>query len=384
MKIVITGGHVTPALSVIEKLQEKIPRVEIIFLGRKQTTEEDKTLSFEYQAVSKLFAKANFASQNKGVRFVNIISGRLRRFFSWYSIVSLFKIPIGTVQSLFILLKEKPQVILSFGGYLAVPVVLSGWILRIPIVTHEQTFSAGLANKIIALLANRICVSTGDSLAHYPVQKTVVTGNPLRKEIWQVNKKSIFFQLKSFGLPIIYITGGSQGALFINQLIARNLEKLLSSYVLVHQCGNVPRLGGYQWLDNIRQSLSLKLRERYFLVPHIFFTDIGTVYNVCDLVVGRAGANTVWELYALNKRAVLIPLPFGQKQEQEKNAHFLKTQGLASVLPQESITDEEFLRQISLALKKENTVVKAKNFIKDQAGEKILQEVLNVVKQKTR
>lgn len=374
MKVVITGGHTTPALALIEKLQEKIPRVEIIFLGRKQTTEEDKSPSFEYQVVSK----------RKGVQFFNIISGRLRRFFSWYSVVSLFKIPIGTVQSLFILLKEKPQVILSFGGYLAVPVVLSGWILRIPIVTHEQTFSAGLANKIIALLANRICVSTSSSLTHYQAQKTVVTGNPLRSEIWQVNKKSKFFQLKSFGLPIIFVTGGSLGALFINQLIARNLEKLLSSYVLVHQCGNVLRLGGYQWLDNIRQSLPLKLRERYFLVPHIFSTDIGTVYNVCDLVVGRAGANTVWELYALNKRAVFIPLPFGQKQEQEKNANFLKTQGLASVLPQESITDEEFLRQISLALKRENTVVKAKNFVKDQAGEKILQEVLNVVKQKTR
>lgn len=371
MKIVITGGHVTPAIAVIEKLKEKIPNVEIIFVGRKTTMEKDNSVSFEFQLVTKI----------PGVQFVNLTTGRLRRFFSLTSIISLFKVPIGFIQSFLLLKREKPSAILTFGGYLGVPVTLAGRLLGIPIVAHEQTTSFGLANKFIANFAKIICVSSGDNLNVYPKNKTVVTGNPIRKEICLVNKSSQFREAKKFGLPIIYITGGSQGAMFINKLVEKNLDELLKSYVLIHQCGNINNLADYQRLNQKIKQLPVEIRNHYYLVTHIFPQDIGAVYNVSDLVIGRAGANTVWELLALGKKALLIPLPYGQKKEQEQNAQILVSEGLAKVLQQDEFTDNEFLDAIKEMLKKEKIIKKDND--NQTASEKIVTEVLNAASQKS-
>lgn len=371
MKIVITGGHVTPALAVIEKLKEKIPEVKIIFVGRKSTAENDHSESFEFQLVTKI----------PGVQFVNLTTGRLRRFFSLTSIISLFKVPVGFIQSFFLLKREQPRVILTFGGYLGVPVTVAGWLLGIPIVVHEQTISIGLANKFIANFAKIICVSSDDNLNVYPKNKAVVTGNPLRKEICLVNKSSQFREAKKFGLPIIYITGGSQGAMFLNKLVERNLEMLLKSYVLIHQCGNINNLTDFKRLGQKIKQFPIQIRKQYFLVTHIFPQDIGAVYEVSDLIVGRAGANTVWELLTLNKKALLIPLPYGQKKEQEQNAQFLEQEGLAKVLKQDEFTDNEFLNAIKEMIKKE--IVVNKNSDRQTASEKVATEVLNAASQKS-
>ncbi len=370
MKIVITGGHVTPALAVIEKLKDKIPEIKIIFCGRKSTIEKDNSESFEYKMMSQI----------PGVTFINLTTGRLRRFFSLYTFISLFKIHLGVIQAIFLLKKERPLVILTFGGYLGVPVTLAGWLLGIPIVAHEQTTSIGLANKFIANFAKVICVSSDDNLNVYPKNKTVVTGNPLRQEIWQVNKNSQFQEAKKFGLPVLYITGGSQGAMFINKLVERNLDELLKSYVLIHQCGNINNLSDYKRLSQKIKQFPPTVRKQYFLVTHIFPQDIGAVYRVCDLVIGRAGANTVWELLALSKKALFIPLPYGQSNEQAQNAQMLVQKGLAKVMKQDELTDQEFIESIKEMLRKETTVVK--NDINQTASEKIVTEVLNVAKQK--
>ncbi len=171
MKVVICGGHVTCALAVIEELK-KHPRMEIFFLGRLHPMEGDSSLGLEYQLISAA-----------GIPFYPLITGRLQRKFTRYTIPSLFKIPIGFFQALFLLLKIKPDVICSFGSYLAVPPVLVGWFLQIPIITHEQTTVSGLSNKIIAKFAKIIAVSWPSSLSHFPPNKVILTGNPIRKEI---------------------------------------------------------------------------------------------------------------------------------------------------------------------------------------------------------
>ncbi len=373
MKVVITGGHVTPALAVMEKLKEKKPGVKIVFVGRKSTMENDNSPSFEYQLISQI----------PNVKFINLTTGRVRRFFSFYSLFSLLKIPLGLIQSLFILLKEKPQVILTFGGYLGVPIVLAGWVLQIPIVVHEQTLSLGLANKLIAFFARKVCVSSEANLNLYPKHKTVVTGNPLRKEIWQVNKNSRFNQVTKYDLPVLYFTGGSQGAHFINSLVEKNLADLLKNYVVIHQCGNAHNLADYKTLSSESKKLDEKLQTHYFLASHIFPQDLGTVYKLADLVIGRSGANTIWELLALNKKAILIPLPFGQKEDQQKNAEFLQKTGLAKILEQDKFINQEFLAAISQRLKKKDSgqarmTDTEKDVILKNASEKVVQEVLNV------
>ena len=147
MKILITGAHFTPALAVIEELR-KISGVEVIYVGRSTTLEGDKTWSVESEVLS-----------SKSIKFIPIITGRLQRSFTIYTIPSLLKIPIGLLQALFIFFTEKPDVILSFGGYVAVPTVLIGWLWSIPIIIHEQTLVSGLANEISALFADKICLS---------------------------------------------------------------------------------------------------------------------------------------------------------------------------------------------------------------------------------
>jgi len=145
-KIVVTGGHLTPALAVIEKLRQD--GWQIVFFGRKHALEGDPAVSVEYKIL-----------KEQGIPFVNLTSGRLQRSLTRYTISSLLKIPLGLIQSFYYLLKFKPNVILSFGGYLALPVALAGWILRIPIVTHEQSVIPGLATRIITHFAKKICVS---------------------------------------------------------------------------------------------------------------------------------------------------------------------------------------------------------------------------------
>ncbi|TSC54300.1 MAG: UDP-N-acetylglucosamine--N-acetylmuramyl-(pentapeptide) pyrophosphoryl-undecaprenol N-acetylglucosamine transferase [Microgenomates group bacterium LiPW_16] len=198
-KIVITGGHLTPALAAIAELKKE--GWEILFIGRKHALEGDPSLSVEYRVIKEL-----------GISFVPLTAGRFQRSFTRYTILSLLKVPLGFIQSLYWVARFKPNLILSFGGYLALPVALSGWILGIPILTHEQSVIPGLATKIIARFARRVCVSWPQTTEHFPKEKVVLTGNPIREEVlkkYQVS--SIKYQVSNEDLPLIYITGGSLG-----------------------------------------------------------------------------------------------------------------------------------------------------------------------------
>jgi len=127
MKILVTGAHFTPAVAVIEEFKKR-PNIEIVYIGRNTTREGDTSPSIESQVLPDL-----------GIKFIPIITGRLQKDFTLFTIPSLLKIPIGFMQALFFILGEKPDVILSFGGYVAVPLVFIGWLFSIPIIVHEQT-----------------------------------------------------------------------------------------------------------------------------------------------------------------------------------------------------------------------------------------------------
>jgi UDP-N-acetylglucosamine--N-acetylmuramyl-(pentapeptide) pyrophosphoryl-undecaprenol N-acetylglucosamine transferase len=145
--IFITGGHITPAIAIIDTLTTRSD-VQVVFIGRKYAMEQDKQASAEYELIAA-----------KQIRFLPITTGRLQRSFTGQTIPSLLKIPVGFVQSFIYCLRERPKLVVSFGGYIALPVAYAAWILRIPVITHEQTLVAGLANKLIALVARRVCVT---------------------------------------------------------------------------------------------------------------------------------------------------------------------------------------------------------------------------------
>lgn len=328
MKIVIIGGHLTPALSVIEALPSD---AEVLYVGRKNALEGDKALSLEYETITK-----------KGIAFENIRTGRLQRSMTRHTIPSLARVPFGFFSAFRILRKFKPDVVVGFGGYVSFPIITAAHTLRIPVVIHEQTLEAGAANKMSAKFADKICISFESSAKYFPKEKVVLTGNPIRKTVTNPGKK---FDPGVTG-PIIYITGGSQGSHFINQLVGEVLPHLLEKFVIVHQTGAAAEFNDFDKLSILRDGLN-KNREKYILSKFFSPEDIGSIMKASSLIISRAGINSVSEIIVLKKPALLIPLPVSQKDEQLKNAQFVKKVGLGEVAEQKDLTPEEFLFRIN-------------------------------------
>lgn len=345
MKIALTaggGGHFAPALAILQKLQSK----ETVFIGRKYAIEGDSALSFEYITCKEL-----------GIPFIPLSSGRIQRSFTRHTVPSLLKIPKGQIDAFTILKSEKPDIILSFGGYLTAPIVFASWVLKIPVIIHEQTLEAGLSNRFAAQFAQKICVSWESSFKYFPPKKTILTGNPIRQEIKKPAHSSFpgsLYDKKDEKLPFIYITGGSQGSHFINNLIASNLEYLLEKYRILHQTGDAKEFKDFDNLEAVKQLLQPHLAKRYHLTKFLMPEEVGNVMRSADIVISRSGINTVTELIYLQKKAVLIPLPVSQKQEQLKNAQFMESFGLANVLDQVTVTSDELRDTIDSLLEKKS------------------------------
>lgn len=362
MKIVITGGHLSPLLAVIDSLGKEF---EILVIGRKHGFEQDNTVSLEYHIINSL-----------NIPFKSITTGRLQRKFTKHTILSLLKFPFGFLQSLKILKEFCPDAVLGLGGYVSLPVSLAAFLLGIPVVIHEQTLEVGMANRVISLFAKKICISWETSRKFFPSSKTILTGNPLRREIIDVNTR-----MPEKDLPFIYITGGSSGAHTINVLVEGCVEKLLKNYVVLHQTGDAKKYQDYDRLQRLKQTLENKLKNRYILTKFVEPLEVGSVLRRADLVISRSGINTVTELIFLKKISLLIPLPFSQRDEQRKNALFVKKLGLAEVVDQASITSESLYKTVVGMMenidKYSKFQEKVDNLVKKDSAERIV-EVLRL------
>ena len=313
MKVIITGGHITPAMAVIDELLKR--GADVLIAGRMYTNLDKTDYSFEYQEATR-----------KKIPFVNIDAGKLSRYLSRSSLIFLKRIPRGFIEAKYLIDKEKPDIIISFGGYIALPVTIIGFIKKIPIYTHEQTIMPGIANRLIGNLAKKIFISFPQSKKFFSEKKTLLTGNPIRSEILSKNHSKINI---SQGKPVILVLGGSLGSHYINSLIEANIEKLLQKYVIIHQTGDVSQFNDYNRLAKITNKC-------YVVKRHLIGADLGVCYNLCDLVISRAGANTVFELIRFDKPAILIPLPGSAGNEQFLHARLLEKAGVAKIYRQES------------------------------------------------
>jgi UDP-N-acetylglucosamine--N-acetylmuramyl-(pentapeptide) pyrophosphoryl-undecaprenol N-acetylglucosamine transferase len=325
MKILITGGHHSSALPVIAEIRSQKPKVRFVWVGHKHSLIGDKNVTLEYREITAL-----------EIPFHEL---KTPKFYKRANPLSIFQL-IGAIGQAHTLLgKEKPDVILSFGGYLAVPVVIAAWLRHLPIATHEQTVVIGWANKVISKFATKILVSWKESLKYFPPHKTTYTGLPLRRAIFETRSQKFDPQND---LPTIYITGGKTGSHIINSTVSEALDRLLKKYNVIHQCGDYSVTKDNKMLQD-RYMQAGSVPGRYFLNKFIFEDDIGEVFSRADIVISRGGAHTIAELAALNKPAIVIPIPWVSHNEQQKNAEMLRDLGLAEILQEKDLSAESLL-----------------------------------------
>lgn len=366
-KIVICGGHLTPALALIEELKNK-KDIKVIFFGRKYSTEGAKNLSAEYKLLTK-----------EKIKFYQINAGRLQRRFTKYTIGALLKIPVGFVESFIYLAKERPALIISFGGYLSAPVVLTGWILGIKSIVHEQATVPGLANKINAFFSRKIYLTWEITQKYFPKEKSQVIGNLVRNSIF--NKKAKDAKLQKFltsSNNLIFVMGGNQGSHFINTRILKILPKF-TNFNILHQVGSINFQGDLDRAKKINKS-------NYFSTDYLSPDNIGAALNKADFVIARSGANTVWDLALHAKPAILIPLPIAAANEQVENAKILERAKSAVILNQQDVAPEILLKNIeefykNLPIYQKNAEKLSKTLPKN-ASQILASEIIKLVKPK--
>lgn len=321
-KILICGGHPAPALAVIDELKKNHSEVELLFVGRKYAIESERTLSFEYKGC-----------QERSVRFVELQAGRMTRLITKSSILNMMRVPLGFFQSLFLLIAEKPASILSFGGYIALPIAFWGWIMGIPVFTHEQTMKPGIANRLIGFFSRKIFVAFESVLSYFPTQKVEWIGNPVRDVVFTQNTLS--FPIDET-VPTIYVTGGSLGSHSVNAHIFSLLPELLPRYAIIHQTGDVKEYGDLETAQKLKRTYQKTYPNRYIPLAHINDLDVGAVYHKAEFMIGRSGANTFFELIALQKPALFIPLPWSANGEQRAHAEFFVQNGIGELFDQKN------------------------------------------------
>lgn len=337
-KVVLTGGHAaTTALSVIEEIIRRYDNWEINWIGVVSAFEGKKIPTLE----SKVFPE-------RGVKFFPIITGRLQKKFTIWTIPSISKIPFGFLHAFSLLRRIRPNLVLSFGGFAAYPVVVAAYFLKIPIIIHEQTSVVGRANKYSARFAKKIAISRESSLPYFPKTKTTLTGNPLMTQIWEVEAKTEISKP-----PLIFVTGGSRGSQTINELVGVLLRGLLETYVVVHQTGYLD----FEKYKNIRDSLPVNLKNRYEVYSTIDPMSMDGVYKRADIIIARAGANTVGEIIAIKRPAILIPIPWVENDEQRKNALEAEKFGNGFILDQNTLTPKVLKNKIEEITKNYSHIV---------------------------
>lgn len=332
MKIVFSGGGtlgpVTPLLAIAKICKEHYPNAKFIWVGTNDGPEKDLVEKF-------------------GMQFVTLTSGKLRRYFSLLNFFDLFKILAGFFESCLFISKEKPNLLISAGGFVSVPLHWAGYFFGIKSWIHQQDFQIGLANKLMAPVANTITVALEKNLSAFNKNKTIWLGNPVRDEILKGDKERA---KKRFGitsnLPVVLATGGGTGSLRVNQLIIESLQHLDGKCEVIHLTGK----------DRTQEMVSRAAGMFDFYHQYQFFTDeMADAYALADIIISRGGFGSISEIAALSKAAILIPKP----GHQFDNVKFISDAGAAIFI------DERIADGNSLAMN-----------IKDLINDEILQRQL--------
>lgn len=318
-KIILTGGgtagHVTPNLALIPSLKER--GYDIQYVG-------------SYQGIERKLI------EGVKIPYHGISSGKFRRYFDLKNFSDPFRVIKGYGEALKFIKNHKPDVVFSKGGFVAVPVVLAAKQCKVPVIIHESDMTPGLANKICIPAAVNICCNFPETLAYLPKDKSVLTGSPIREELLKGDRLT---GLKHAGLsanrPVILIIGGSLGSVTVNTAVRGILPKLLKNYQVIHICGK----------GNLDESL--KKTEGYVQYEYVD-APLKHLFAAADLMISRAGANSICEILALRKPNILIPLSAAASRgDQILNARSFAKQGFSCLLEEENLSEDALLQAIT-------------------------------------
>ena len=356
-----TGGHVFPLVAIAREIRRIYPKknLELYYLGPK----DDFSLI--------LLSQEDFIIKT-------IVSGKVRRYFSFQNIVDiLFKIPFGVIQSFFFLLKTRPALVFSKGGSGSISVTLSARVLGIPVFLHESDVVPGLSNQMTSKWAKKIFTSFPKT-EYFDGKKITLTGNPIRSEILNGDKGAAaeIFNL-TLSKPIFLIMGGSQGAETINDFVLRILNDLLKDYEVIHVTGNL----NLKETEAEAQVVKDKTLDIYYHPVGFLSEDkIKHAYAAADLIISRSGSGSIFEIAAVGKPSILIPLPSAAADHQSKNAYAYSQAGAGTVVEQENLTPNFFLETVQLLFlhpeKLEEMKQSALAFAKPLAARAIAREIL--------
>lgn len=346
-KVLLIGGHSTPAFAVLDELINRHYKY-FTWVGEKHNQKGNRNTSAEYKTVTEKYK----------IRFINLKSGKLVRKWTrqtWVNgLMQIIYLVWGFIKSLYILVLIRPNIIISFGGFVAVPIVIISRLLfwQTKIVTHEQTIVTGLANKIISKFAHKIFISWHESAKFFPKNKTIWTGNPIREQILIPVKNKIISDK-----PIIFVTAGNQGSMEINKRIFEAVPELIKKYHIIHQTGNSTVTKDFEKAAVLKQSLKQN-SDNYTFKDFFAVEEMSRVLQSANLVISRGGANTILELLALGKPTIIIPIPWVSHDEQTKNAKVLEKFGIGKIIKQDdSFTSKLLIETIEFCMRRiENDV----------------------------
>ncbi len=323
----ISGGHTFPLIAVARSLRKRYPQgIEFLFIGSRG--------HFEGPAMADEHIPAKY-----------VLTGKLRRYFSFLNFIDPFKVPLGTLQALWQLFVYMPDAVFAKGGSASVPVVVAAWIYRIPVVIHDSDAVAGRANRFLARFATRIAIAYPSAGQYFPAGKVALTGNPVREELLQGDRVegATLLGLRPES-PTLVILGGSQGAQVLNEAVLRILPDLLREGIqVVHQVGKE----NYQsWIQVVQESGVDTKQGGYVTRDFFSASELADVLALADVVLSRAGAGSIAELAATKKATILVPLANAANDEQRMNAYGIAGIGGAVVVEEPNLGGHIVLEKI--------------------------------------
>lgn len=311
-----SGGHVMPALTILKKINSK-NEFDVHYIGGINGIERELVRDYK-------------------LTYHPIQTGKLRRYLSMENFKDTLRVFLGLIDAFKVLWKFKRQetLVFSTGGFVCVPVVIAAKLQGKKVFIHEQTSRVGLANKISSIFANKVFISFEDSFKYFDEKKTFYSGYPLREECYSESINPVVINgrvINDSPLPILFITGGGNGAQLINKLIIKNLDVLASRYLIVHQVGKA-------FIDEYSQIKHDNYIPLAFVGPEMI-----DLFKLATVTVSRSGAGTVCELIAVGKKSIYIPLKIAQKNEQFFNALEAHKKLGSIIIEEKELTDEAFL-----------------------------------------